>query len=65
MNRLANIIVFVFLVWIAWAMVFSTVRAYEMIETECPEIFCVDSTPYWLKMSWRYWIVQTEPLRPK
>lgn len=56
-----------FFILILVAMFFSTfARAYDykVIETPCPQIFCVNSTPYWLIDSWKSWIEQTEQYRP-
>ncbi len=56
-----------FFVLILVAMFFSTfARAYEyqVIDTPCPQIFCVKTTPYWKHQSWRVWIEQTEQYRP-
>ena len=64
---LGKVLTGLLVLWILWAMLFSTFAdayEYQMIETPCPKVFCVDSTPYWYKQSWRHWIEQTEQYRP-
>ncbi len=66
MKNTARLIFAIIIFLVMWILMFEQVvkADYAVIQTPCPQIFCVKTTPYWKHQSWRVWIEQTEALRP-